>query len=271
MNSVKILWEVFTPSLLLRVPLLLTYFLDTFHKCIHWCPRLNTNIKKSYSLAPITKPKAAVYSHNQCSNAQGWSINSIWVWTKLYGRSALPLEKVRTQLWPREWPLSPDINSSELVMLTDSFCCPQAERCLEKVQWMLIITWGSCLDYMRPGWEALAQLEFCSAFGKLFLYGCGWSWGIREAARGSLVIPYSCPLTGSQSAIFLLSPDSGFVIFFHKVFSKYSGSSLSQKMWLSLSVRCLNLVENRIESTAHSLFQECFSQNRKYIMCRLGG
>lgn len=123
-------------------------------------------------------------------------------------------EKVRTQLWPQEWPLSPDKNSSDLVMLTDSFCCSQAKRCLEKGQWKLIIIWRSCLDCRRPGLEALVKLEFCSAFGKLFLYGCGWSRGMREHAGGRLVIAYSCPLTGSQSAIFLLSSGSRFVIFF---------------------------------------------------------
>ena len=49
------------------------------------------------------------------------------------------------------------------------------------------------LDCVRPGLEALVKLEFCSAFGKLFLYGCGWSRGMREHARGRLVIAYSCP------------------------------------------------------------------------------
>lgn len=95
--------------------------------------------------------------------------------------------------------------------------------------------------------------------------------GVRNKGgyQRELVIAYSCPLTRSQSAIFLLSSGSWFVIFFSA--ANILPSSLSQKMWLSLSVRCLNLVENRNESTAHSLFQECFSQNRKYIMCRLGG
>lgn len=122
-----------------------------------------------------------------------------------------------------------------------------------------------------PGlWESrvrsLAKLTFYSQMslllGNYLFMDVHRAQELEVDARGSLVRAYGCPVTGSQSAILLLSSGSWFVIFHC---SKYSASSPSQKIWLFLSVRCLNLVENRIESTAHSLFQDCFfSKQERY-------
>ena len=102
------------------------YFMNTFYKDIHWSPQLNTSIKnKVLPSCMDNKTRNCQFAlTNQDSDPQTVCISLIWVWTKLCWPSILPLEKVRIQLWPQEWPLSLDIKSSELVMLTDSFCCP---------------------------------------------------------------------------------------------------------------------------------------------------